>query len=562
MLLRFAGFELDQPRAELRGPTGEPIKLRPKTFSILSLLATHPGRLVSKQELMDAVWPNVHVGDDSLFQCIRELRTALGDEQRQLVKLVSGRGYLLTAEVLQVVAHLAGEPVPAPVSGSVGEPLVPTAASQRPVFRLRRRVALAAAGFSAAAMLVIAVALFIRGVSVKPSPPTVAVASFTVTDGDTEAGAMAENVTTRLTDGLAKIENIRLTLPEASRTPQADFTVSGELRKTERGWEGRARMIRRATGEVVWTEPVLVALEEANVSLQQSRLAAGIGHALAVAINSKLNAQARSAAPARGLPPGSAKVAIEQANATIVQTSRDRFADAQTLLEKAITEDPDNVDLAVTLAAHQLRGIQMVWYNAADSAAAERNARAVLEHALRVEPNSIPVLEAYCRFLNATNEFIESLVACGRTLNFDPWDGMALFHIGVAELQLGRFEDALATFMLANGFDTPQISRWTWRLGAGWAYMLMNRAEEALPWLLSSIAITPASGRSYMLVSAAYEDLGRVDEAKAAMEKALALRPGSNTRNVAIPKKNASSTYLAASERIMKALVAAGLPQE
>src|SRR6202000_1531636 len=225
------------------------------------------------------------------------------------------------------------------------------------------------------------------------------------------------------------------------------------------------------------------------------RLAAGIGHSLAVAINARLTAAARSAAPHRGLPPGSAKVAIEQANAAIVQTSRERFADAQTMLEKAFNDDPDNVDLAVTLAALQLRGVQMVWYSAADSAAAEQKARSILEHALRVEPTSIPVLEAYCRFLNATNEFVESLVAFGRTLNFDPWDGLAMFHIGVAELQEGRFEDALATFKQANDFDTPQVSRWTWRLGAGSAYMLMGRAEEALPWLLSSIAITPASGR-------------------------------------------------------------------
>ena len=99
MLLRFAGFELDPDRAELRGPGGEAIKLRPKTFDILTLFAANPGRVLSKQELMEAVWPNVHVGDDSLFQCIREIRTALDDDDRQSIKLVSGRGYLFDAEV-------------------------------------------------------------------------------------------------------------------------------------------------------------------------------------------------------------------------------------------------------------------------------------------------------------------------------------------------------------------------------------------------------------------------------------------------------------------------------
>src|ERR1700734_1786456 len=100
MVLRFAGFELDRPRAELRGLGGEAIRLRPKTLAVLTLLADNSGRVLSKQELMDAVWPNIHVGDDSLFQCIREIRTALGDDQRQLIKVVSGRGYLFTSEVL------------------------------------------------------------------------------------------------------------------------------------------------------------------------------------------------------------------------------------------------------------------------------------------------------------------------------------------------------------------------------------------------------------------------------------------------------------------------------
>jgi DNA-binding winged helix-turn-helix (wHTH) protein/Tfp pilus assembly protein PilF/TolB-like protein len=560
MLLRFARFELDQQRAELRGPTGEAIKLRPKTFSILSLLATNPGRLVSKQELMDAVWPNVHVGDDSLFQCIRELRTALGDEQRQLIKLVSGRGYLLTSEVSAVTPQAAGEPAPEAVSIPVAAIAGPAGAGPQRLFGLSHRVEPAVTGVVAAAVFIIATVLLMSGGIFTQNPPTVAVMPFTVADGDAEAAAMAENVTTRLTDGLAKIENIRLTLPAASRTPQADCVVTGELHKSGQGWEGRARLTRAATGEVVWSEPVSIVTEGTDVALQQSRLAASIGHALAVAINTKLNDKARSASPL-GLPPGSAKVAIEQATASIVQTSRERFSAAQTLLEKSLAEDPDNVDLAVTLAALQLRGIQMVWYSAADSAVAERKSRSVLEHALRVAPNSIPVLEAYCRFLNTTNEFVESLVACARTLNFDPWDGMALYHIGLAQLQQGRFEDALATFKQANAFDTPQVSRWTWRLGAGWACMLMNRAEEALPWILSSIAITPASGRSYMLLSAAYEDLGRLDEAKAAMEKGLALRPGSNAINVLIPQKNASSTFVTANDRLIKAFVAAGLPQ-
>src|SRR4029450_4032022 len=106
--LGFSGFELDPERAELRAPDGGTIRLRPKTLEILRLLAGNAGRVLSKQQLMEAVWPNVHVGEDSLFQCIREIRTALGDDKRQMVRVISGRGYLFQAEVTRAQVSEAG----------------------------------------------------------------------------------------------------------------------------------------------------------------------------------------------------------------------------------------------------------------------------------------------------------------------------------------------------------------------------------------------------------------------------------------------------------------------
>ena len=64
-----------------------------------------------------------------------------------------------------------------------------------------------------------------------------------------------------------------------------------------------------------------------------------------------------------------------------------------------------------------------------------------------------------------------------------------------------------------------------------------------------------------MLLAAAYQRSGRLDEAKAAMTKALELRPGSNMGDVGLPRKNASPVFLAAVERIRPAYIAAGLPE-
>ena len=90
---------------------------------------------------------------------------------------------------------------------------------------------------------------------------------------------------------------------------------------------------------------------------------------------------------------------------------------------------------------------------------------------------------------------------------------------------------------------TPEglgLAKDVWLLGAGMTLMLMDRSEEALPWLQRSLAITPGSGRTHMLLSAVYQQLGRTHEARAAMQKGIELRPGSNLGNVVLPPRNAS----------------------
>jgi DNA-binding winged helix-turn-helix (wHTH) protein/tetratricopeptide (TPR) repeat protein/TolB-like protein len=559
MVLRFAGFELDRQRAELRGPDGAPIKVRPKTLAVIEELATNAGRVLSKQELMQAIWPNIHVGEDSLFQCIKEARTILGDDQRQLIKLVSRRGYLFTAEV-SIDPALATAPTPLTVTAPLTQTSpIPEAVSPK-THSARRPIALILTAFCALAIIAAIIVprdLFGRRL------PTIAIMPIVATDGDSEAAAMATDVTTRLADGLAKIETIRVSAPsttqQANGTEHSDFVVQGELKKSEGAWDVRARMTRVSTGEIVWTEPVSVMSADTDLPLQQSRLVAGIGHPLAVRL-AELMANDAPPIAGGGSPRSKSNVAIEQATASIMKTTRERFLDAQTMLVKAVADDPENIALAVSLAALQLRGIQMVWYSPADRATAQTNAKSVLERALRLEPGSIPVLEAYCRFLNATNEFVESLVACARALNVDPWNGMALYHIGLAQLQLGRFDDALATFQQADRFDTPRVSRWTWMIGAGWVSLLMDRNEDAVKWLQRSIAVTAASGRTHMLLAVAYQRLGRLDEARATMAEAMALRPGSTLANVEVPRLNASEAYLAGSRRILQQLAELGLP--
>jgi tetratricopeptide (TPR) repeat protein len=104
------------------------------------------------------------------------------------------------------------------------------------------------------------------------------------------------------------------------------------------------------------------------------------------------------------------------------------------------------------------------------------------------------------------------------------------------------------------------VSRWTWLLGAGWAHLMMDRAEDAIPWMQRSIAITAASGRPYMLLAAAYQKGGQTEEARAAIQKGLKLRPGTTALNIAPPMTNTSPVYREAAGRVIQLMVDAGLP--
>jgi len=90
----FPPFRLDLSSEQL-WREDRPIALRPKTFAVLRYLVEHAGKLVTKDELLDAVWAGTIVSDTVLKSCIRELREALQDDVQtpQYIATVHRRGY-------------------------------------------------------------------------------------------------------------------------------------------------------------------------------------------------------------------------------------------------------------------------------------------------------------------------------------------------------------------------------------------------------------------------------------------------------------------------------------
>src|SRR5271163_2281155 len=117
----FPPFRLDPANAQLWRDELE-VSLRRKTFEVLRYLVDHPGQLVTKAALLDAVWGDVAVGDTMPAICVGELRRALGDEAKtpQFIETAHGRGYRFIAQVASAapsptIRHPSPPQAPAPI---------------------------------------------------------------------------------------------------------------------------------------------------------------------------------------------------------------------------------------------------------------------------------------------------------------------------------------------------------------------------------------------------------------------------------------------------------------
>jgi DNA-binding winged helix-turn-helix (wHTH) protein/rhodanese-related sulfurtransferase/tetratricopeptide (TPR) repeat protein len=97
----------------LRDGLGKTTPLRRQSFAVLRFLLEHADRLVTKEELMTAVWPDTAVTDDSLVQCVHEIRRALGDHRHEFITTVPRRGYRFCLRSGEETARVTdGDPVP------------------------------------------------------------------------------------------------------------------------------------------------------------------------------------------------------------------------------------------------------------------------------------------------------------------------------------------------------------------------------------------------------------------------------------------------------------------
>jgi len=258
-----------EPAAGQMSRGGEVVRLEARTLRLLVCLAERAGETVTTDELLDKVWPDVTVTQDSVYQAVAALRRLLGDDAKQpaYIATVPRQGYRLVAKVSPWSGETA-PPVPRAMTGATGA-------------NNSRRTALILAAMGAAIMLALTLGFGLRdrigrtptaaGAVPLAAQPQKSVAVLPFLDLTSEAMSeeyVADGVTEELIDRLSKIPGLRVppptssfyfkgkkkTVAEIARALHVAYVLDGSIRRAGPRLRVAVRLIRTDNGFVVWTE--------------------------------------------------------------------------------------------------------------------------------------------------------------------------------------------------------------------------------------------------------------------------------------------------------------------
>ncbi|MDD5564351.1 MAG: tetratricopeptide repeat protein [Thermoanaerobaculaceae bacterium] len=499
------------------------VRLRPKVMDVLAHLASRPGDVVSKDEILDAVWAKKFLGDTALSRAVFELREALGDDPQHpvYVETIPKRGYRLVASVQPLEAA----------------PLVAVPGAPEPRARSRARAAAAAVG------VVVAVAAGVlamgrigpfRSATAPVNPKKIVVLPFENLGAPDDA-YFAAGVTDEITNRLVSVQEIsvisrgsaenyagsKLGQREIGRELGVDFVLGGAVR-WERGAAGRnrvritPRLVRVADDTQVWASVYDRVLED--IFSVQSEIARSVIAEVGIA----LQGPARSAVdrrPTANLEAYQAFLRGRYQAANIYRSEQDLRLGLR-MFERAVALDPG---FAVAWA-ETARVRAMLHHVGFDRTDVSRNeARRALDRALSLDAASASIhfdAALYHYWFNrdyprALAEFALARKAGGDTAGLLSAEGY-LFR------RQGRWEEALKTFEAAARLDPRG---WTVLRELGTTSLYMGRYADAERHLEQAIALAPDEADLYGFLAETYwtwrADTGAAEPVLRAMPKSL-----------------------------------------
>lgn len=511
-------FVLDLQAGELRTSNAELASLRRQALDVLLLLGAHAGQVVSKDELMRRIWPDVVVGEGSLTQAIAEIRRALGDHTHQIVRNVARRGYVL---------------VPTAANASGAPPTDTRAASVPAMSRVRWT---AAAGVLSLVVLAGVAAWLLQGRRaeawltpmdatrvVLPAPPlSIAVLPLAIegnsADLDWMADALHGDLITELgrspdtwligRDTMTTFKGQASDPRRVARELGVRHVVHGSLRREGEAIRLNIALVDGGTGVQRWAETFLA-----------SRAALpGVLGDLAVQIERVILPEVFRAGAARH-----AALSAEQVGADDLAMrgialwhrglNRENVLEGLALLERAVAIDPDSIRAWGGISAMTVHGLLNGWLP--DRTAATRRLAEVAAQLERLDREGQATYN-----VKAINAFLKSDVAAMLQVtrawverHRTPW---ALGAHGFALLTNGRFDDSAQALERALRLSPRDTLRAEWQYRLAMAHFGAGRLALAHEWGGAAALVNPKL-RWPPVHAAALWQMGQRDGARALM---------------------------------------------
>lgn len=526
--LRFDRYILDRTRGCLMRDGAE-IALRPKTFAVLDHLVENCTRLVSKDELFAAVWPDLAVTDDTLVQSVGELRRALGEDGPRLIRTVPRRGYRLDA----AASPLA---VPAVDDAPDRESAAPKQAEGAPPPRPSVRHWGAAKPATVALVAVLVAALisigFILGrtalspygsgartgteVTESAEKPTIAVLPFANLSTDTTRDYVVDGLTQDLITALGRFSELTVmswnavlpyrgkpASPDAvSRALAVRYQVEGSLRRSGDRVRVDARLVD-ADGQVLWSDRF--DRSAADLFSLQDKIAPQIAGVFAVRV-SRAEQRRVFAKPRQNLE---AYDCVLRARPALDHPERGSIAAARVLLRRAIELDPDLAFAHSGLAESYYIAVSMGWAEAPRRFLG-RAAEAATE-ALKIDDSDVRAHVVLGRISIFYHRYAEALAEMDRAIAINPNDAHALAGRGNALMWMGQTDNAIAMLEAARRLDPDPgpLDRFALSL----AYYLKARYGAAIEQARLNLRETAGANFSRIVLAAAYAEADRGEDA-------------------------------------------------
>jgi TolB-like protein/DNA-binding winged helix-turn-helix (wHTH) protein/tetratricopeptide (TPR) repeat protein len=528
---RFEGFTLDLARGCLYNESDQ-VKLRPKSFEALRYIVERSGRLVSKDELNSAVWPDLFVSDNSLAQCFLEIRRALQDDDQRIIKTVSRRGYIFNVPVERVLAHpLPGRaPGPGTDAADAPSPVPASSPARRPTGRIQGLA-------PGTALLVVAVASAIWFGRSRPAPPSAPVSMAVLPFQSLVQSEPDEFLELGLADALiTRLSNLRelVVRPTSAVRVYTDrkrdavgigkllkvsYVVDGSVQQKAGRIRVSIQLIGMPDGRPLWAERYdersddIFAVQDAI----STKVASSLQLQLAREETSSLQRKATSDPEAfrsylRGVYflerrtkddlskaleyfndaihrdpgfalayAGAAKCYAPSIFLEVRQGGPTTLAEMRHLIDRALELDPNMADAFVSQGA--LRSLEWDWTGSEQS----------YRKAIALNPNDVLARVWYGFFLDAMGREEENLAQRKRALELDPLGWNANAGVGNALGALGRHDEAIKHLRAAVELNPTYFFV---RQNLGKEYLAIGKPDLAIP-EFQAVQDLPSLGYAY-----------------------------------------------------------------